>query len=268
MDVKRLITTLVGLPLVIIILVKGNNYVVDCAIAVVSAISLHEYFNSIKGKFKPIIWMGYLASAMIATIHIIPYQYSLKMVSMIIPTIISILFIKVIISNTKTNVNDIAMTLFGICYIALSILFIPVIHGIENGKILVGYVLICAWGCDIFAYITGKTIGKHKFCEISPNKTIEGSIGGVTGAVLLATIYTYIINQNFGLGYNYAYIIIISIILSLIGQIGDLAASSIKRYVGIKDFSNLIPGHGGMIDRIDSVIFIAPFAYILFSILF
>ena len=267
MDIKRILTTLLGLPLVVLVLILGNKYVVDVAFAIVSAISLHEYFNSIKGKFKPVIWMGYLASLMIAFIHIVPYDFGLKLIAIIIPTFIGIMFLKIILSNMKTNVNDIAMTLFGICYITLFILFIPIIHGLENGKVLVGYVLITAWGTDIFAYITGKWIGKHKFCSISPNKTIEGCIGGIVGACIISLIYTYIINISLGLNIGYVYILIISVILSIIGQIGDLSASSIKRYVGIKDFSKLIPGHGGMLDRIDSVIFIAPFAYILFSIL-
>ncbi|MBR6504762.1 MAG: phosphatidate cytidylyltransferase [Clostridia bacterium] len=84
---------------------------------------------------------------------------------------------------------------------------------------------------------------------------------------MVILIYTYVCNIYWGLNMNYAYITIVAIILSIIGQIGDLAASSIKRYVGIKDFSNLIPGHGGMLDRFDSVIFIAPFAYILLCLI-
>ena len=127
--------------------------------------------------------------------------------------------------------------------------------------------LIIAWGTDIFAYTAGKVIGKHKFSKISPNKTIEGCIGGVVGAVVLALIYALIINNTTDLSLNYVIIGSVAVILSIISQIGDFAASSIKRYVGIKDFSNLIPGHGGMLDRIDSVIFIAPFAYILIKII-
>ena len=267
MDIKRILTTVVGLPLVAIIFIFGNIYVVDVAIAVVSAISLHEYFNSIKGKFNPVIWIGYLASALIAFVHIIPKNLALNMIAIIIPSLIGLLFLQVIMSNMKTNVNDIAMTLFGICYITLFTLFLPIIHGLPHGKILIGYVLIAAWGTDICAYVIGKTIGKHKFSKISPNKTIEGCIGGTIGAVVLALAYTYIMNLIFSMSLSYVYIIGITVILSIIGQIGDFAASSIKRYVGIKDYSNLIPGHGGMLDRIDSVIFIAPFAYILLSFL-
>lgn len=127
----------------------------------------------------------------------------------------------------------------------------------------VWYILFSAWGTDVFAYAIGKIWGKHKFSKISPNKSIEGCVGGLIGAVIINLVYTLICNMFFGLEMSYLYIFIASIILSVLSQIGDFAASSIKRYVGIKDFSNLIPGHGGMLDRIDSVIFIAPFAYIL-----
>ncbi len=267
MDIKRITSALLGFPLVVIILVFGNKYIVDIAFAVVAALSLHEYFNAFKEKAHPVVWMGYVASALIAFIHIIPLEHAITIVSVLIPSAITILFLEVIITNMKINIKDIAITFFGICYIPLFIMFIPLIKGFENGEMLVWYIFACAWGTDIFAYMVGKWIGKHKFSEISPNKSIEGCIGGIIGAVLISFLFTSIFNTFFEMQFSYAYTILISIVLSIVGQIGDFAASSIKRYVGIKDFSNLIPGHGGMLDRIDSVIFIAPFAYMLLRLL-
>ena len=110
-------------------------------------------------------------------------------------------------------------------------------------------------------------MGKHKFSKISPKKSIEGCIAGTIGAILIMLIYTYVVNTLWEMQYSYITIAIISFILSIIGQIGDFAASSIKRYVDIKDYSNLIPGHGGMLDRIDSLMFLAPFAYVLFMLI-
>ena len=127
--------------------------------------------------------------------------------------------------------------------------------------------IIAAWGTDIFAYLIGKAIGKHKFSKISPKKSIEGCIGGTIGGVLLVLLYTYVANTFFGVTYSYLFMGIVGLILSLIGQIGDLVASAIKRYVDIKDYSNLIPGHGGMLDRIDSLLFLAPFAYALLKMI-
>ena len=135
----------------------------------------------------------------------------------------------------------------------------------ENGRILVWFAIIAAWGTDTFAYLIGKRFGKHKFSQVSPKKSIEGCIAGTIGAILLALIYTIIINNTCNLEYSYIAIIGVTILLSIIGQIGDFAASSIKRYVNVKDYSNLIPGHGGMLDRIDSLMFLAPFAYVFFT---
>lgn len=210
---------------------------------------------------------GYVASALIAFIHIIPVQHAITIVSVLIPTGIALLFLQVILSNMKTTINDIAITFFGICYISLFLMFIPLIHSMEYGKFLVWFVLAAAWGTDIFAYLTGKAIGKHKFSKISPNKTIEGCIGGIIGAIVFGVGLAFAFNMIFHTNFSYITILLIEIVLSVVGQIGDFAASSIKRYVGIKDFSNLIPGHGGILDRLDSVIFIAPFAYMLLKLL-
>ena len=188
-------------------------------------------------------------------------------IGILIPTSIVILFTQSIITNMKFNIIDLAITFFGICYIPLFLMYIPMTMGEDNGKTLVWYMIIAAWGTDIFAYIVGKNMGKHKFSKISPNKSIEGCIGGILGAIIITLIYTVIINNCFNLNINYLFISIVAFILSVIGQIGDFSASSIKRHVGIKDFSNLLPGHGGMLDRIDSLIFIAPFAYLFLRLL-
>ena len=142
-------------------------------------------------------------------------------------------------------------------------MFIPIIRNMEHGKWLIWYVFIASWMTDVFAYIVGKTIGKHHFTDVSPKKTIEGCIGGILGSVLCMLLYTFIINKFLNLNINYFLILGFGILLSIISQIGDLSASVIKRYAEIKDYSNLIPGHGGMLDRIDSLIFIAPFAYFM-----
>ena len=167
----------------------------------------------------------------------------------------------------KITFKDVAYTFLGIFYVVFFMMFVAIIDGMENGKILIWYAMFAAWGTDIFAFFIGQKFGKHKFSKVSPKKSIEGCVAGTIGAVLMILIYTYIVNTYLGMNYSYIYVVIMGIILSLIGQIGDFVASSIKRYVDIKDYSNLIPGHGGMLDRIDSLIFLAPFAYIFFTLL-
>ena len=263
MDLKRVSSTVLGLPMVIIVLLLGNKYVIDVALAIVAVIALHEYFNAFS-KYKPIKWIGYLSAISISLIHIIPEDMLLKTIALVISVIVIVLFMQLVINNMKISIIDIAITLFGICYIVLFILFIPLMAGEENGKIYIWYIFIISWGTDIFAYLVGKRFGKHKFSKISPNKSIEGCVAGIVGAVVLALIYTFFVNKFASVHViSYVAITIVAIILSIVGQFGDFSASSIKRFVGIKDFSNLIPGHGGILDRIDSLIFIAPFAYIL-----
>ena len=268
MSVKRLVSGLLGFPLVAVILILGNNIVIDVLFSLISMLCIHEYFKSFEGKAKPIQWLGYIASAFIAFIHIIPEQYALSIIEVSIPCIFLILFAQLIGSEMKKNLNDIMITLFGIAYIVVFLLFFPLLSGTpEIGKYFVWYILFVAWGTDIFAFVVGKKWGKHKFTSISPNKTVEGCIAGVIGAVALSLIYTVVLNHYFNMEISYIYIGIISVLLSFIGQIGDLAASAIKRTNGIKDFSNLIPGHGGMLDRFDSVIAIAPFAYFFLTMI-
>lgn len=267
MEWKRYTSALLGFPIVLIILLIRNKYIVDIAFTIIATITIHEYFNAVSEKCNPVKWVGYLTSITITVIHIIPQQFLYTTEILIIPTILLILFLKVIITNMKTNFKDIAYTFFGICYIVFPIMCIALINGMNNGNILIWYAIIAAWGTDIFAYFTGKLIGKHKFSQVSPKKSIEGCIGGTIGAILLILLYTYVANELWGMEISYNIIILIGAILSIIGQIGDFAASSIKRYVQIKDFSNMIPGHGGMLDRIDSLIFLAPFAYALLMLI-
>lgn len=264
MDIKRLTSGLLGFPLVLIIFIIGNKFVVDIAMAIIAILAMSEYFNAVSKISKPVKWIGYLSCLSIACIHLIPEEYISICYTLAIPVLFLILFLHVIISEMKTNFKDIAYTLVGILYVVFLIMFLAKINGMENGNILIWYAILAAWGTDIFAYIIGKHFGKHKFSKISPKKSIEGCIGGTIGGTILMLIYTYAANNSWGMNYEYLTITIIGVILSILGQIGDFSASTIKRYVDIKDYSNLIPGHGGMLDRIDSLIFLAPFAYVIF----
>lgn len=267
MDVKRVTSALLGFPLVLLILLIGNKYIVDAALAIIAIFSIDEYFKAISKVAKPVRWVGYLSCLSIALIHVIRPEDLNMVVTLSVPTILIILFAQVIATEMRTSFKDIAYTFLGIFYVVFFIMFVAFIDGMPNGKILIWYAIFAAWGTDVFAYFTGRFIGKHKFSKVSPKKSIEGCIGGTLGALILMLAYTYFANTFWGQNFSYLYIGMISVILSLLGQIGDFAASSIKRYVDIKDFSNLIPGHGGMLDRIDSLIFLAPFAYALFTLL-
>ena len=271
MDIKRITSILLGFPLVVIILTFGNKYIVDICLAFIAMLGMQEYFNAISKEAKPVRWIGYVVCLLIGVLHIAPIYLPGWIISKIlalgIPTIMLILFSQVIFTNMKTTFKDIAYTFFGMAYVIGFITFIALLRGLDNGRILVWYAIIAAWGTDTCAYLIGMRFGKHKLSKISPKKSVEGAIAGIVGSTILAILYTLVMNNLYNLEYSYLFVTIATIVLSIIGQIGDFAASSIKRFVNVKDYSNLIPGHGGMLDRIDSLMFIAPFAYVLFSII-
>ena len=266
---KRYLTTLVGLPLVFVVFVFSNNYVMDVALAIVAICMMHEYLHCFKSteKANPTAWISYACCALIGLTHLIKEEIGFKLLVFMIPLIIFILSLEVIITEGKKNIIDVMTTLFGILYIPLSILFVSLIRGGTPAlihKIYCGLLFATSWGSDGLAYIIGCKFGKHKLTPISPKKTVEGAIAGIFGAIGFSLVFILIVNLIFNLTISYWQILIISIILAIIGQVGDIAASAIKRYCGIKDFSNLLPGHGGLLDRLDSLLFITPFAYMLF----
>lgn len=267
MKLQRILTGLIGFPIVAAILILGNKYLIDVIFAIVAAISIHEYFGAIEKKYKPVKWIGYIAAILIAFIHVIPIEIWTKILIMFVPTSIVLLFINIIVTSMKITPKDIFSTFFGLCYVIGFLVFLPLLYSMPNGKVLIWYILFAAWGTDTFAYAVGMKFGKHKLTKISPKKSIEGSIGGTIGAVVIALIYTVIVNQYADLGLSYVFVTITTIVLSVLSQLGDLSASSIKREMDIKDYGNLLPGHGGILDRIDSIIFVAPFAYFLLILL-
>ena len=267
MDLKRISSAFIVVLALAIILLIQNNIITGILFMVITIVAMDEYLRAISKVCKPIKWLGYLSCIIVAIINYIPEQYLLTILMLSIPFILLILFAKVIATDMKTTFKDIAYTLLGICYIPVFMMFLSLIDGMENGKILLGYIFIAAWGTDTFAYCVGCRFGKHKFSKVSPKKSIEGCIAGTIGSIVIMLLYTSILNNYFSFEYSYFIVGIIGLVLSLIGQLGDFSASCIKRYVDIKDYSTLLPGHGGMLDRIDSVLFIAPFAYILFTML-
>lgn len=154
-------------------------------------------------------------------------------------------------------VDDIAVNFLGLIYVGWTMAHLIAFDSLGNGRLLVLYLFVAIWSSDSGAYFVGRLLGKHKLCpRVSPKKTWEGSIGGViTTCVLLS-----LLNWYFAMLPAIA-VIAIAIVISVIGQIGDLIESLIKRYYGVKDSGNLIPGHGGILDRFDSIMLAAPVMY-------
>lgn len=166
----------------------------------------------------------------------------------------------------KYRAEQIGFSFFSFVYAPVMLSFIDLTRAGDDGKFLVWYILICSWGCDTCAYVVGKLIGKKKiFPELSPKKSLEGCVGGVVGAALIGMIYGY-----FVLDPTWEELALLGVICAagaVMSMVGDLAASAIKRNKGIKDYGRLIPGHGGIMDRFDSVIVTAPIVFFLLTLI-
>lgn len=226
-------------------------------IFLLSLIGLREFYMAVSNRnIHPIKAVGYI-SCVGFLLHNLNYSWASIFNIFLVVTIG--LLISIFIKR-GVNLIDIVTTFFGIFYIPF--LFQHIIY-LDN-KIYVALVFLISWGTDTFAYIVGCLIGRHKLCpKLSPKKTIEGSFGGILGAALLV----FILARYFKLKPLW-FFIILALTGSIVAQIGDLTASKIKRLTGIKDFGFIMPGHGGILDRFDSILFVATYTYYILKIFY
>ena len=268
--IARYLTILVGLPLLIILFIYANQLVMNIFISIISIITLHEYYECFNRtcKANPTQWVGYIDCILITIMQFIDKERVYAAMLIVLALSMLTLFIEQIFTAVKKTILDVMVTIFGIAYVPFLLVFFTLLRSRQPlGLVYIAYIFTSAWGSDTFAYLIGKRFGKHKLTPLSPHKTVEGAFGGVFGALFFSLIYTFVMNVFMRFSISYLQITLITVVLAIIGEVGDLAASGIKRYCGIKDFSELLPGHGGMLDRIDSLLLITPFAYILFGML-
>lgn len=253
---KRVLGAFIILFLLILSLIIGS-YAFNLLMCLCALLSFIELFNIRYDNKKDIVVMKLFGIFSLLLILFNGIFYNVNNYSIyIIPILLITLPILIYNDNKKYNIND-AIYILGICYF-LSISYGTLIK-VSNLDILkCVYIFIIAFITDTYAYIGGRLIGKHRLCEISPNKTVEGSIIGVVMGTIVGTVYYLNV-----VGSEFIFVLLMSLALSIMGEIGDLMFSSIKRYFNKKDYSNIIPGHGGILDRFDSVIFIA-LLFILF----
>lgn len=268
---KRLITMIVGIAILAVVMMLSNTFVFHLAITIVAVIGMHEFYHAMRQiDIKPIEWLGYISTLSLLFIPYVSITTVRMALTISLPILLLVSFCISIFSNMKKNILDISTTIFGIIYITYLFAFITFTKHLNNGIYYVWFILGGAWITDTFAYMIGKLFDivykNHKFSKISPNKSIEGCIGGIVGCTLFFIGYAYYLN-SIGMELNYFLMAIIGIVTSIISQIGDFAASAIKRYCKIKDFGNIMPGHGGILDRFDSILLIAPFIYTICSVL-
>jgi phosphatidate cytidylyltransferase len=250
--VKRIITSVIALPIFLAIIFTGGLPLQLLCLAL-SLVGLYEFYKVLDQHYRPIKSLGYCLSLLlfIGVLYTFSVDYFFAMIffSTIILLIINVF-------STDNRLNDIAMTLLGVFYITLGFIHLMLFETIDN-SFLIFIPFLISWGTDTFAYFSGMLLGKHKLIErVSPKKTIEGAIGGIIGSVIITLIFGYYFAREmiFILG-------IISFFGSMLSQLGDLIASRIKRITQVKDFGYVLPGHGGILDRFDSILVIIPFVY-------
>ncbi|MCI9530691.1 MAG: phosphatidate cytidylyltransferase [Lachnospiraceae bacterium] len=170
-----------------------------------------------------------------------------------------------VFSFPKYKADQVFAGFAGAFYVPVMLAGIYQTRALPSGAYLVWLIFLCSWGCDTCAYCVGVLVGKHKMApKLSPKKSVEGAVGGCLGTALLTLLYGFLFRGEMGLSENGVFLLAgIAAVGALISMVGDLAASAIKRNYGIKDYGKLIPGHGGVLDRFDSVIFTAPIIYYL-----
>lgn len=256
---KRLITSAIGLVIFFGVLFLGET-ALTIAVVLATFGMLVELYTSLKSHKKLII-VGFISSAIILAGMIFD-SISKELTMLIVMAIYLALMVNL---HSEVSFKDVCTN--GFLTIFVTTFFGTIIRISDDfGIYAVLLVFVCAWMTDSGAYFTGRAIGKTKLIpNVSPKKTVEGAIGGIITALISSWIYITIIksipNLRTDSTLNYFSITIIALVSSIMSQLGDLVASSIKRDCNIKDFGNLLPGHGGIFDRFDSVIYIAPFVY-------
>lgn len=257
----RLISGITVLAINILVIVLGGN-VLFGFLALISIIGINELYRVMKvDKTLPGI-LGYLACAGYYTL--LYFELHEYMMFLFIALLLLLMMLYVFL-YPRYVIEQVSVIYFGLFYVGIMLSYIYQVRNLASGAFLVWLIFIGAWGSDTCAYSVGMLIGKHKaFPRLSPKKSIEGCVGGVVGAALIGFIYATIFRDKIdGFGNPQLAFTIIGAASSVISQIGDLAASAIKRNHDIKDYSKLIPGHGGILDRFDSIIFTAPIVYYL-----
>lgn len=267
---KRTITAVWAMAIFIPICYFSNTVVFPIAMAIASFIAAYEMVGCVGvRKSLAVSIPTCIISAAVPVIpwftqgNTITYMLSCYLIYLIV------LFVAIVFAKGKLDYTLVASAFMGVLYTSLSFTCIVMLREVDEYLYLL--VFIGPWISDIFAYLCGRLFGKHKLIpEVSPKKTIEGSIGGIIFAAIAFIVYGMIIQRFFAsdVSFHIITMAIVGAVISVIAQIGDLAASAIKRRFDVKDYGNLFPGHGGVLDRFDSVLLTAPVLYILTTVPF
>jgi len=257
LHVKRLITAIVTLPFLVLIIYFAPLWVFIILILFVALISLSEFYTMVKPRAeKKIILINYLlTAALFLSILVKDFLFiAIFPLFVLLPLTFSIFDY----SMNNHNTSNIGRIIMGPFYICLPLILLIMIGRLPQGQYWVFFILAVIFAGDIGSFYVGKFLGRHKLTPLSPGKTWEGAIGGLIANALCAVALSYAIFPSL----SRITIFILGIGVGISGQIGDTAESMLKRMSDVKDSGKILPGHGGMLDRIDSLLFAIPVLYI------
>jgi len=272
----RVISAIVAIAILAAVIYLGET-AIGIAVFLLAVMALHEFNRALEmGGYMPVKAISFAACIpllYIALSGILPSGAVISGNSVVIAAAVFVfallvsLFCFLMFSDGKYGIKDVSVTLFGIMYIPFLFSFFTLTRQMEAGYLYIWLILIGACATDTFAYFTGLAVGRVKIVpKISPKKTLEGCIGGVAGCIIAMTVFgACFIN---GMDVPLMRFAVLGLICGIISQLGDWSASAVKRAVGIKDYGNIMPGHGGVLDRIDRILFTAPAGYFFINLFF
>lgn len=262
----RLLSSVTLLAVTIFLVVFGGLPLI-AFIGIISILGLFELYRVLGFAFTPLAYLCYFLAA---AYEVMVYFSGLSLFSVFIILSVLALLMTYVFCYPSYDAKAVMGAFFGLIYVVVMLTFIYVIRIMPAGSLLVWLIFISAWGSDTLAYCVGMLFGKHKLTPVlSPKKTVEGFIGGILGALLLGAIFTLVFSEELLAVFNNPMLCVLIIVLvcSAVSVVGDLAASAIKRNHDVKDYGNLIPGHGGILDRYDSIIVTAPAVFLMTMLL-
>lgn len=259
----RIISALVGLILFFIVMFS-EKAVLSIVVLLVTSIALFEVYRAYHfHKIKILLLLGML----VALVFSFGNEFNGTAIMGFAFGFMLLMVLFLLARHESFQTKDIGTYVFITLVITFSFSNIVYLKRSENGQFYVWLPFIIAWCTDSAAYFAGRFLGRHKLCEkISPKKTIEGAVGGILGSIAALMIYKAVLWYGFGMDANLWLLIIMGIVGSVTSQMGDLFASIIKRENNIKDFGHIMPGHGGIMDRFDSLVLTTPFVFLFITI--
>ena len=268
---QRLLVGFIGGIIAIVILCL-NVKVVSVVLAILAIIGLSEIYNAtgILKKHNKLCIGSYVYSLIAFIVLAFVPEPGLSLAVMI-ALYGFLLLMYMIFKHEECDFTSINELFFQTLYVSVLFAHIILVRRLDHGNYIIWIIFITAWLSDTAAFAVGKRFGRNKLIpQISPKKTVEGAIGGLLGSVVFNLIFGLVCSNGFDLDVNFGALTLLALIAGVLSQLGDLTASCIKREHNIKDFSNLLPGHGGILDRFDSVLFVAPTVYyvsVIFSVI-